>query len=315
MQPWERKHLTRAACAAAALACCALTWTHGANQGSVELFAEVDDGRLDRIEGEMKAYKTKLTSVLGEFHGLQARQSKLRGEEQSLDEKERDVKDIVHHTRNAITSLEYEVHNLRNEQLSDSMFGHHASAALEQVKAATSSKEGAKARLSAKAGAQHGGSATAAAAQQHKGEPVAAVRVVEAVPAAKAKAAVVVTKAVPVSMKAAPSALQVAATRAALQRAAVAREQLAVEQKRELRDEARDARGMQKNGLQQLANSEGEVYKAQVRANMAQKQAYMRSAEYMHTQDVARRTRERASGNGMPMLPILQPLGPEAAAP
>ena len=120
MQPWERKHLTRAACAAAALACCALTWTHGAtNQGSVELFAEVDvsfspftqltaskvggwggrgrrgretaiskadfstclqDGRLDRIEGEMKAYKTKLTSVLGEFHGLQARQSKLRWE-------------------------------------------------------------------------------------------------------------------------------------------------------------------------------------------------------------------------------------------
>ena len=43
MQPWERKHLTRAACAAAALACCALTWTHGTtNQGRVELFAEVD---------------------------------------------------------------------------------------------------------------------------------------------------------------------------------------------------------------------------------------------------------------------------------
>ena len=207
------------------------------------------------------------------------------------------------------------MHNLRNEQLSDSMFGHHASVALKQVDAATSSKEGAKARLSAKAGAQHGGSATAAAVQQHKGEPVAAVRVVEAVPAAKAKAPVVVTKAVPVSKKAAPSALQVAATRAALQRAAVAREQLAVEQKRELRDEARDAGGMQKNGLQQLANSEGEVYKAQVRAKLAQKQAYMRSSEYMHTQDVARRRRERASGNGMPMLPILQPLGPEAAAP
>lgn len=138
---------------------------------------------------------------------------------------------------------------------------------------------------------------------------MAAVRVVEAVPAAKAVAAV------PVAKNAAPSALQVAATRAALQRAAVAREQLAVEQKRELRDEVRDDRGMQEHGLQQLANSRGNVYNAEVQANMAQKQAYMRSAEYMHTQDVVRRTRERASSNGMPMLPILHPLGPEAAAP
>lgn len=40
--------------------------------------ARLQGGRLDMIEGEMKAYKKKLTSVLGEFHGLQARQSQLK---------------------------------------------------------------------------------------------------------------------------------------------------------------------------------------------------------------------------------------------
>lgn len=211
-------------------------------------------------------------------------------------------------TRNAITSLQYEVHDLRTEELSDSMFGrnhHDADAGGPKHEA----KAKAAARLAAKAG------------MQGEAVPAAAVRVVTASPAKPAQAVAVsatgpaAAQAIPVAVAkhAAPTVLEVAVARAALQRAVVARQQLAVEQKRELRGEelGKGHAGRE----QQLVAGGGEVYNAQLRANQAQKQAYMRSTEYLQTQEAARRSRRRVYGTGLPQLPLLQPLGPEAAAP
>eukprot|EP00284_Hemiselmis_tepida_P017402 CAMPEP_0174917724 /NCGR_PEP_ID=MMETSP1355-20121228/2645_1 /TAXON_ID=464990 /ORGANISM="Hemiselmis tepida, Strain CCMP443" /LENGTH=330 /DNA_ID=CAMNT_0016162849 /DNA_START=9 /DNA_END=1001 /DNA_ORIENTATION=- len=319
----------KGALALALLACAAVAWTRGTSgQGKVELYASTGAGKLSAINEELKAYKTKLSHVLGKFDTLQARQSELRGDEQRLEAQERQVRSTVHQTRNAITTLQYKVHDMSTEALSNAMFGSRLSSTGPSARVsggaaapahAAAAKAGAKARLATKASGALMGKA-GAVVEPHATAPVPAVRVVSAVaPKGQERAAVVA----PPKAAAAAAAAQPTALKAAVARVALARQQRAVQERRmELQRTAaqpqrapwgalaaRPAAALRQGG------GDDEVQAAQARAAQAQRMAYMRSAEYVESQQRAAANRQRVYGTDLPQLPSMAPLGPEAAAP
>jgi len=294
--------------------------------GSVALFAET--GEVHRAEVQLQAAGTKLTKAVTESDRIKAQEQKLAGVASELKHEETAVRSEMHEARNAMVALKYKIHNLNAESFSAGMFGGAAKKAahshlalkksLENHAAETTSKTFqqhlAQALMSAKTAPapakpassaqpnqvsaaasplgislmKHVGGGHAASTGQTKPEPAAAKPVAESAVGTQeqlvADPRVVTATAQPeVATQPRPAAQQPAQTQRAKQYVPTA--------------------------LDQRTAAAARL------AQLARKQAYERSGSFWRTEQERAQEEAARAYAPMPVLPVLSPLGPEAAAP
>ena len=298
--------------------------------GSVALFAET--GEVHRAEVQLQAADTKLTKAVAESDRIKAQEQKLAGVASELKHEETAVRSEMHEARNAMVALKYKIHNLNAESFSAGMFGGAAKKAAHSHLALKKSLENHAAKTTSKTFQQH----LAQALMTAKTAPAPAKPASPAQPNQVSAAASPLgislmkhvggghaastgqTKPEPAAAK--PVAVSAVGTQQKLvsaPRVVTATAQPEVDtQPRPAAQQPVQQPTQTQRAKQYVPTALDQRTAAAARlAQLARKQAYERSGSFWLTEQERAQEEAARAYAPMPVLPVLSPLGPEAAAP